>query len=184
MWDSCLVKITSPFGYLAAVLVVLVGWVVATVVAAGAWDTVRESTPVPISDERVDAAGSSLAVFTDIEQPALGVTCTATPEDGDPVDIEEAAIDLVADADGGRWQLINLLPEGQDGLAIACAPGDDRTDSASYAYAVVDGFADRGERGQAIATTGLIAAIALGVWTFVCRRGRTRTTADRESGSS
>ena len=175
MWDSCSVKITSPFGYLAAVLVVLGGWVLATVVAAGAWDTVRESTPVTITDERVDAAGSSLAIFTDIEQPALDITCTATPEDGEPVEIEPAAIDVLVDTDGSRWQLINLLPEGADGLQLACAPADDRTDSASYAYAVVDGFADRGERGQAIATTGLIAALALGAWTFYCRRSRTTT---------
>lgn len=182
MWDSCLVKMTSPFGYLAAVLVVLGGWVLATVVAAGAWDTVRESTPVTITNERVDAAGSSLAVFTDIEQPALDITCTATPEDGDPIDIEEAAIDIPVDAGGSRWQLINLLPEGQDGLAVACAPADDRSDSASYAYAVVDGFSDRGERGQAIATSGLIAAIALGIWTFYCRR--TRTTPHQESHPS
>lgn len=180
MWDSCSVKVTSPFGYLAAVLVVLGGWVLATVVAAGAWDTVREATPVTITDERVDAAGSSLAVFTDIDQPTLDITCTATPEDGEPIEIEEAAIDIAVDTDGRRWQLINLLPEGQDGLAIACAPADDRTDSASYAYAVVDGFASRGERGQAIATTGLIAAVALGIWTFHCRR--TRTSTDQESG--
>lgn len=182
MWDSCSVKITSPFGYLAAVLVVLVGWVLATVVAAGAWDTVRESTPVAITDERVDAAGSTLAVFTDIEQPALDITCTATPEDGDPIGIEPAAIDILVDTDGSRWQLINLLPEGRDGLEIACAPADDRTDSASYAYTVVDGFSDRGERGQAIATSGLIAAIALAIWTFYCRRTRTATT--QESGPS
>lgn len=181
MWDSGCVKVTSPFGYLAAVLVVLGGWVLATVVAAGAWDVVRESTPVPVTQERADAAGSSIAVFTDIEQPDLGIGCTATPEDGEPITIDEAAIDIVVDTDGTRWQLINLLPEGADGLEIACAPSDDRLDNASYAFAVVDGFADRGERGQAIATTGLIAGLALAGWTFFCRRARTSTTRESES---
>lgn len=172
-------KVTSPFGYLAALLLVLGGWVLATVVAAGAWDTVRDATLVPVTQERADAAGSSVAVFTDIAQPALDVGCTATPEDGDPVAIDEAAIDVVVDADGTEWQLIGLLPEGFDGLEVRCAPADDRVDNATYSYAVVDGFASRGERGQAIATTGLVAGLALAGWTFWCRRSTTSTPSSK-----
>lgn len=170
MWNSCIVRITSPFGYLAAVLVVLAGWVGATVVAAGAWDTVREATLVPVTQERADAEGASVAVFTDIVQPDRDIACRGRDGDDQVVTIDEAAIDVPVESDGTEWHLINLLPQGRDGLKVRCGPSDDRVDNATYSYAVVDGFTSRGERGQAIATTGLLAGIALAAWTFVCRR--------------
>lgn len=175
MCHSEAVKATSPFGYLAAVLLVLVGWVGATVVAAGAWDTVRDSTLVPVTQELADADGLSVAVFTDILQPERTITCRGTGAKGADVAIKTAAIDVPVDADGTEWHLINLLPEGRDGLKVRCSPLDKRVDNAAYSFALVDGFTSRGERGQAIATTGLLAGIALAGWTFACRRHRKKS---------
>ncbi|MGA8850399.1 MAG: hypothetical protein WB508_01650 [Aeromicrobium sp.] len=163
-------KVTSAFGYLAALLLVLAGWVGATVVAAGAWDTVRDSTLVPVTQERADARGSSVAVFTDIVQPERAITCRGVDPEDASVTIEPAAIDVPVEFDGTEWHLINLLPEGRDDLKIRCAPRDKRVDNATYTFAIVDGFTSRGERGQAIATTGLLAGLALASWTFICRR--------------
>ncbi len=177
MCHSEAVKVTSAFGYLAAVLIVLAGWVGATVVAAGAWDTVRDSTLVPVTQQRADAKGSSVAVFTDIAQPERTVACRGRDLDKQAVAIEPAAIDVPVESDGTEWHLINLLPEGRDGLKVRCAPLDKRVDNATYAFAIVDGFTSRGERGQAIATTGLLAGIALAGWTFICRRNQKKSLA-------
>lgn len=165
-------KVTSPLGYLAAVLLVLAGWVGATVVAAGAWDTVRESTLVPVTQDNADAKGYSVAVFTDIVQPDRSIVCKGRDGNDEVVSIEPAAIDVPVVADGAEWHLINLLPEGRDGLKVRCGSLDERVDNATYSYAIVDGFTSRGERGQAIATTGLLAGLALAAWTFYCRRAR------------
>lgn len=175
-------KVTSPFGYLAALIIVLAGWIGATVVAAGAWDTVRDSTLVPVTQERADARGSSVAVFTDLLQPTRTIACRGRDLKDDVVEIEPAAIDVPVESDGTEWHLINLLPEGRDGLKVRCGPLDKRVDNATYAFAVVDGFTSRGERGQAIATTGLLAGLGLAGWTFVCRRNLKKSSA-REAGS-
>jgi hypothetical protein len=164
------VKITSAFGYLIAVLIVLAGWVGATAVAAGAWDTVRDSTLVPVTQDRADAEGFSVAVFTDIVQPERDIICQGRDGDDQTVSIKPAAIDVPVTTDGTEWHLINLLPKGRDGLKVRCGSRDKRVDNATYSYAIVDGFTSRGERGQAIATTGLLAGLALGGWTFYCRR--------------
>ena len=52
-------KQTSPLWYLAAFLLVLATSVLAIVVAAGAWDPVREASVTPVG-ERVDGTGKSL----------------------------------------------------------------------------------------------------------------------------
>lgn len=171
------VRPTSPFAYLAAVLIVLAGWVGATVVAAGAWDTVRDATLVPVTQERADATDRSVAVFTDIVQPERDIACRGRDLDGRATDIDPAAIDVTVDSDGTTWHLINLLPEGRDGLKVRCGPLDRRVDNATYSFAIIDGFTSRGERGQAIAATGLLLGIALAGWTFVSRRKvkKTRT---------
>ena len=176
-------KVTSAFGYLAALLLVLAGWVGATVVAAGAWDTVRDSTLVPVTQERADAKGSSVAVFTDIVQPERAIECRGVDPKDNAIAIEPAAIDVPVEFDGTEWHLINLLPEGQDGLKVRCGPQDKRVDNATYTFAIVDGFTTRGERGQAIATTGLLAGLGLASWTFICRRNLKKSLTN-ETGAS
>lgn len=168
--ESGAVRPTSPFAYLAAVLLVLAGWVGATAVTAGAWDTVRDSTLVPVTRERADAAGASLAVFTDIVQPARTVTCRGVDEKKKEVAIGAATIDMTVQSEGTTWHLINLLPDGRDGLSVRCTPRDRRVDNATYSFAVVDGFTSRGDRGQLLAGAGLLAGLALAGWTFHSRR--------------
>ena len=171
-------RITSPFGYLAAVFLVLGGWVGATVVAAGAWDAVRDANLIPVTQERAEASGYSVAVFTDIAQDNRTIACRGRDEAGKAVTIDEAAIDMTVDFDGAEWNLINLLPEGRDGLKVRCGPLDRRVDNATYAFAIVDGFTSRGKRGDAIASTGLLVGVALAGWVFYCRRSEKKSLAE------
>ncbi len=170
MCHSDSVKLTSPFSYLVAVLVVLVGWVGATAVAAGAWDPVREASLTPVTEKRADADDRSLAVFTDIVQPDRQVACRVRDTQDVATDVPAAAIDVVVDRDGTQWHLIGMLPRGRDGLKVRCVPKDRRVDNATYSYAVVDGFTSRGKQGQAVAAVGLLGGIGLAAATFVARR--------------
>ncbi len=171
MWQGEPVRLVSPLWYLAAFLVVLGGWMAATVVAAGTWGLVRDATLVDPT-EAVDAGGSSLAVFTDISQPERDVTCTATPadEEAEPLDVPAAPVDLTVARDGGRWYFIGWLAEGRDGLTVRCTPADETPDNAGYRVAVVDGALDPARRGSLITYLATGAGIALAVVTWLSRR--------------
>jgi hypothetical protein len=174
VWQGEAVKLTSPLWYLAAVLLVLGGAMAGVVVAAGAWDEIREANVQPVT-ERVDASSGTLAVYTDIVQDDRGVRCTATGpgKKAEPTPIPRATIDIAVDDDGNVWHLIGLLKDGAKDVALACAPDDDKSDTASYGYAVVDG-ASRTNTGEGIAVLGTAAGLALAVYTFFCRSRRQR----------
>ena len=163
---------TNPLWYLAAFLVALGSVMVGTVVAAGAWDPVREVTVTPTT-VRVDAAGKSLAVFTDIIQSDRRIVCRATSRDKkDVTRIPDAAIDIKVDNEGNQWHLIGLLPAGRNGLKVVCAPHDKRVDNASYGYATVTGFESRANNGKGVAVIGCAIGVALAGYVYYCRRQR------------
>lgn len=169
------VRPTSWLWYLGAVVVVMVGVMVATAVGAGAWGYVRDATLVNVN-QPVDAKDGSVAVFTDVVQPDRDVTCTATPaaekgqEKPEPTEIPAAELDLKVSRDDGEWFLIGFLKEGEDGLTVRCAPADEAADSASYRVAAVDGWWDRAQLGSGIANLSLLAGLGLAAWTFWTRR--------------
>jgi hypothetical protein len=165
------VRLVSPLWYLAALLVVLGGWMAGTVVAAGAWDRVREA-PLQNVTERVDAKGASIAVFTDVRQPERDVTCTATTatKGAKPVDVPDAPLDLSVADDGSTWYLIGFEPEGRDGVAVRCTPKDRQADSASYRVAVAEGVLDRASAGNGVAWILTAVGVALAIATWWSRR--------------
>ncbi|ALX03313.1 MULTISPECIES: hypothetical protein [Aeromicrobium] len=167
-------RLTSPLWYLAAFLLAIGGWMASAVVAAGAWDHVRDATLQNLT-ERVDAKGASLAVFTDVRQPERDVTCTATgPAKGaEPVTLEDAPIDLRVPQDGSTWYLIAFEREGSDQVAVRCTPKDRAADAATYRVAVADGFLDRTRNGAGIAWIAAAVAVALALATWWTRRKRT-----------
>lgn len=166
---------TSWLWYLGALVVVMIGVMIATAVGASAWSSVRDATLVNVTTP-IDAAGGSVAVFTDVVQPERDVTCTATPaaEKGEkkpePVRVEEAPIDLEVTRDDGRWYLIGFLNDGQDGFTVRCAPADEAPDSAGYRVAAVEGWKERADLGSGIANLGLVLGFGLAGWTFWSRR--------------
>jgi len=170
----------SPFGYLVAVLVVLAGWIGATVIAAGAWDPVRDAALTPVTEKKADAAGHSLAVYTDIVQPDRAITCLATgpaPKGSKKkaeTKIPAAKIDVIAEVDGTEWHLLGLLPEGKDGVDVRCTPRDRKVDNATYSYAIIDGFTSRGRTAQIVLLIGLFGGIAVIGATFWTRRSLRR----------
>ncbi len=171
----------SPLWYLAALFLALGAWVIGAVVAAGAWDIVRDAG-VSSSTAPVDAEDKSVAIFTDVLQPERRVTCryTVAPvqKGAKPTAIEPAPIDLTIADDGTEWYLIGFVLDGKDQMSVTCAPRDKRTDNASYAVSAVEGFSQRANVGNGIAILGTVAGIALAIWTFINRRRRLQEADD------
>lgn len=143
-------------------------------VAAGAWDAVRDA-PVTAVNQPLDASGKSVAVFTDVVQPERRVTCTQTTEadrraDKKPKPIPVASLEIVVTDDGNEWHLIGFEPNGRNDMAIRCTPDDEASDNAAYAFSTVDGFTSRANTGNGIAIIGTALAIGLAIWTFIARR--------------
>ncbi|MEV7397797.1 hypothetical protein [Aeromicrobium sp. NPDC092404] len=169
-------KLVNPLWYLAAFLFVLGTVMVGTVVAAGAWDPVREVTVTPTTT-RADAQGKTLVVYTDILQPDRDVSCRATGRDKKSQDIPPAALDITVDNEGNQWHLIGLLRKGPDDVAVRCAPRDRRADNASYGWATVAGFESRARAGGDIGKSGAVLGVALAGYVFWCRRQQRKETA-------
>jgi hypothetical protein len=171
VWESDCVKPVNPLWYLVAFLVALGSVMIGTVIAAGAWDPVREATISPTTT-RADAQAKTLVVFTDIMQPDRDITCRATGQDKKHVDIPPAALDITVDTEGNQWHLIGLLDGGADGLSVQCAPRDKRVDNASYGWATVTGFESRTNTANDIGLVGVAIGIVLAGYVFYCRRQR------------
>lgn len=174
LWESGTVKPTSPLWYLAAFLFALGSVMLATTVAAGAWDPVREATVSPVT-EPANAAGKTLAVFTDIVQPDRDIACRTTGADKKVTEIPGKSLDITVDDDGNQWHLIGLLREGSDKVSVACAPREKGADSAAYAYATVTGYDSKVNTGKGIAILGCTIGAALAAYTFWTRLQRRRT---------
>jgi hypothetical protein len=165
------VRLTNPLWYLAAFLLAIGSAIAATAVAASAFDPVRDATVTPIT-ERVDAAGTTLAIYTDNLQRDRTINCRGRygPDDAGRVEIPDKGVDVVADGDGNRWHLIGLLDNGRDGLRIVCTPDDKRDDSAIYGYATVTGYESAVTNGRGIAYIGVAVAVVLAGWIWWSRR--------------
>lgn len=164
-------RLTSPLWYLAAVAIALGGSITGTAIAAGAWDGVRTATISPAT-EPVDAAGHTLAIFTDQPQEGREITCTTRPADqpeatGD--EVKAAALDIVVEQRGTDWHLLALQPDGKDGVTVSCLPSDGKADTALYGFAVVDGF-ESADRGASIGSLSLGVALVLAGLVFWQRR--------------
>lgn len=171
MWQNRRVRLTNPLWYLAAFLLAIGSAMAGTAVAASAFDPVRDATVTPIT-ERVDANGTTLAIYTDIVQSDRDILCRGRYGDADKgrIEIPNKGVDVTAQGDGTRWHLISLLEDGRDGLRIVCTPKDKRIDNASYGYATVTGYASTVNNGRGIAYIGIGIAAVLAGWIFWCRR--------------
>lgn len=162
-------KPTSPLWYLTAFFIALGGAVISIIVAAGAWDPVREASVTPIG-ERVDGTGKSIAVYTDIVQADRDVTCRATGPGKKVTPIPEAKLALTVDDGTDQWHLIAMLNEGSKGQLISCTPKDRRVDDATYTYAAVTGFASKANTAKGISILTTAIGIGLAGYTFYTRR--------------
>ena len=165
----------NPLWYLAAFVVALGSLMIGTAVAASAWNPVREVTVTPTS-VRADAAGKSLAVFTDIVQTDRDVSCRAVDRDKDVTEIPDAALDIMVDNEGNQWHLIGMLPEGANALQIRCTPRDRRVDNASYGFAAVPGFESRANVGNGIGVLGAATGALFAGYVFYSRRQHRKET--------
>lgn len=185
MCESCCVRLTSPLWYLAAFLLAIGSAMAATAVAASALDPVRDATVTPVT-ERVDAQGSTLAIYTDLVQADREISCRGRygQDDRGRVVIPDKGIDVTAQGDGTTWHLIGLLENGRDGLRIVCTPVDKRVDNAAYGYATVTGYSSTVDNGRGIAYIGVAAAAVFAAWVFWCRRAARRTRTSAAAGTA
>jgi hypothetical protein len=156
---------------MAALFIALIGLIAGFSVAAGAWDRVEEAG-ISAASGPIDAAGRSVAVFTDVRQPERRIDCETTVNKASKP-VLPATLDLVVNDDGSEWYLIGFVEHGRDGMEIRCRPEDGRADNATYAVAVVDGFSERVNTGKGIAYVSLAAGLGLAIWTFIARRRQT-----------
>jgi len=165
------VRLTNPLWYLAAFLLAIASAMAATAVAASAFDPVRDAVVTPVT-ERVDAAGTTLAIYTDIVQSDRDINCRGRygDEDKGRIEIPDKGIDVTAEGDGTRWHLIGLLEKGRDGLRIVCTPADERVDNAIYGYATVTGYESTVNNGRGIAYIGVALAVGFAGFVFWSRR--------------
>ena len=107
-------RLTNPLWYLAAFLLAIGSTMAATAVAARAFDPVRDATVTPVT-ERVDAAGSTLAIYTDLVQPDRDILCRGRygQDDRGRIVIPDKDVDITARGDGTTWHLIALLEDGR-----------------------------------------------------------------------
>jgi hypothetical protein len=161
----------SPYWYLAALALTIIGWMVGVAVAGGAWDTVR-SAHITSANEALQAEGESIAVFTDVVQSDRQITCAMTDvvTDSRAVTLPPAPIALEVNDDGETWHLVAFEPEGRNGVTVTCSPKDKQVDNAQYAYATVDGFIQRARIGNAIVVAGLAGAVVIAAIVFARRR--------------
>lgn len=172
--ESCLVRLTNPLWYLAAFILALGSAVVGTAVAASAFDPVKQAS-VTSTQTRADAAGTSLAVFTNDEEHD-DVACRARDRKKNLIDIPAKSVGVKTQYQGETWYLIAMLKDGRDGLKISCKPTNKRPDTAGYAYATIDGYASAANNGRGVAILGGAVGALLGGYVYWCRRAKKRAT--------
>lgn len=165
-------RLTNPLWYLAAFLLALGGAMIGTAVAATAFDPVRNAT-VTATSERVDAAGKSLAVFTNDEEHG-DIACHARDRNKNRIEIPQKLVGVTTENHGETWYLIAVLTDGKDDLKVSCSPNSKRPDTAGYAYATVTGYSSAANNGRGIAILGASAGALLGGFVYWCRRNQKR----------
>lgn len=165
-------RLTNPLWYLAAFLLALGSAMAGTAVAATAFDPVRNATVIATS-ERVDAAGKTLAVFTNDEEHG-DIRCRAQGRDKKRIEIPQKLVGVTAKNQGETWYLIAVLPDGKDDLKVSCSPTGSRPDTAGYAHAAVSGYTSAATNGRGIAILGATAGALLGGLVYWSRRNQKR----------
>lgn len=165
-------RLTNPLWYLAAFVLALGGAMAGTAVAATAFDPVRNAA-VTATSERVDAAGTSLAVFTNDEDHG-DIACRARDRAKNRIEIPQKLVGVTTRSEGETWHLIAILEDGKDDLKVSCAPTNKRPDTATYAYATVTGYSSAANNGRGIAILGASAGVLLGGFVWWSRRDRKR----------
>lgn len=153
--------------------------VLGAAVAATAWDEAR-TTKLLNTSERIDAAGESIAVFTDVVQPDIVCTATAPGRRVKPVELAPAPVTISNTSDDATWYLIAFLADGRERLKVQCKPKAGGSDSATYMVGVTS-VSDRA--GTVIAWIGLLLGTGLAATVFAARYSAARGSAASDDPS-
>lgn len=157
----------SRWWYAVAVAIVVVGWLGGVIWQASQWNELRRSD-VAVVGQKLQARGSAVAVFTDLQQSGRTIVCTASGPGRARTAVPAAPLSLDVVSGGTTWHLLGLMRSGRDQMTVSCAPRDRKTDTATYGTAVVDRIG--GRPGAAIAWTAIVLSVVLAAATAVTRR--------------
>lgn len=160
---------TNPLCYLAALFLVLGGWMAAAPILAAPWQDLKTADITGFENgKKIDVTDRGVAFFTDIVQER-DVTCRSKPEGA--LTIQGARFDLVNDDADHTWYLLSTTTQAKAGsYAVACTPKDRSVDTASYGYAVLPSFGAAGRNGRGVGILATTAAVLLAGWTYWGRR--------------
>lgn len=170
---------TNPLWYLAALFLVLGGWIVAAPILAAPWQDLKTASITGFeSGKKIDVTDRGVAFFTDIVQER-DVTCRSNPQGA--LNIRGTRFDLANDDGDRTWHLLSTTTSAKAGLyAVACTPKDRAVDTVSYGYAKLPSFSSAGRNGRGIGILATTAAAILAAWTYWGRR-QERKFASHES---
>lgn len=161
-------KRTSATWYLAAVLLVLGGWVAATAIAATSWQDLKQATVLPLDPGKdLTVTDRGVAFFTDLPQDRR-VTCHSKPADA--LTTEPNSFDLSTRSGGRAWHLVSVTKEARPGsYSVSCTPRDRKVDTASYGYAELPDFRNA-TIGNGVGSIATFIAVILTAWVYWGRR--------------
>lgn len=170
---------TNPLCYLAALLLVLGGWIAAAPILAAPWQELKTASITGFENgKKIDATDRGVAFFTDIVQER-DVTCRSNPPGA--LNTRGTKFDLANDDGDRTWHLVSTTAGAKAGsYAVACRPRDRAVDTASYGYAEMPSFSSAGRNGRGIGILATTAAAILAAWTYWGRR-QERKFASHES---
>ena len=160
---------TNPLCYLAALFLVLGGWIAAAPILAAPWQELKTASITGFdSGKKIDVTERGVAIFTDIVQER-DVSCRSNPAGA--LNLRGTRFDLANDNGDHRWHLLSTTTSAKAGsYAVACTPKDRALDTASYGYAELPSFSSAGRNGRGIGILATTAAAILAAWTYWGRR--------------
>ena len=160
---------TNPLCYLAALFLLLGGWIAAAPILAAPWQDLKTASVTGFeSGKKIEVTDRGIALFTDIVQER-DVTCRSKPEAN--LTIRGARFDLANNTGDHTWHLLSTTTSAKAGsYTVACTPKDRAVDTASYGYAELPSFRSAGRNGRGVGILATTAAALLAAWTYWGRR--------------
>lgn len=164
-------KQTSPVFYLAALLILLGGWITAVILAAGDFAKLERADVQPLAVAQLSSEPGRIAVFADIAPAGRSITCTSDSAGSEPTDIRPVKAPAQATSGGTTWYLLGITAEVADPsqTVIECT-AKDGAEEATYGLALAPDF-----RGAAIGNgIGILATAVSAILAFWIYRRRRR----------
>ena len=159
-------KPMSTLWYLAPFVLYILMYFGGVAWAATSYNIARDAA-ISTSAEPLNAAGESVAVYTNFIQTGRQIQCTSkSVSRPKPHKLTPAPFRLTNDKNDQEWILLATQLKGEREMRVRCAPTDHLPDSAQYGYAILDGYEQRLWEGQIVRWSALVASVIVFVILF------------------